>query len=182
MRKHGCNAWGGAAVMQRRWLVAMAGVAALAGCGAVAYQFLPDPVTGPFAEVLPGYLQQLERARAGTTPTGIANFRAKVVVVDMATRRVDAIQAKLPMPMRAAHPSEVGTLIGMVCGTQDVGGYNDGRKAVESVCRAWVIDVADHRPVGQFTFVNPPAGLNAGRPPPRPDSQLVDYLKELRMR
>ena len=168
--------------MRRRWLILMGAVAVAVAGGALAYQYLPDPATGPFAAALPGYLVQIERVRAGTIQPGIANFRGKVVVVDLATRRVDVVQAKLPRAMRASKPEEVGTLIGMVCGTQEVGGYNNGRVETEHRCRAWAIDVVENRPMGQFNFVNPPDEVGSRRIPARPDDQLVDYLKELRMR
>jgi hypothetical protein len=135
----------------------------------------------PFKEHLATYTQpinQPEKEFTSKKPIG------KCVTVDMEKNEVDSIYFDLPDELRAETPDQVGTIVQLNWGKQQVNEYEGGKPAYKQRCDVLVVDRATMSAVAAETFwgSDPPSQIKSSQSEgsgDKPTDQVVNFLKGL---
>ena len=117
-------------------------------------------------------------------PNAQAMIRGRVIPVDMRTRNIDEIYFRLPEEIRSVSPDDVGTILWLQCGKQDVGRYEGGAPARVQTCEVTLIDKATFSVVAQRDFrgSEPPEKISSKSSEgvgAAPTAEILSYLKGL---
>jgi hypothetical protein len=122
---------------------------------------------------------------AGVAPPELGAYVVgKIIPVDMRdSKKIDWLYYDLPGELQPSTPEEVGTIVWLFWGEQQVGKYTTGGGAYVRTCRVTVIDRIKNVRVTEMTF-------QGGQPPQTirgsgngygdyPTEQIVNWLKSL---
>jgi hypothetical protein len=117
-------------------------------------------------------------------PNARAVIKGRVIPVDMGTRNIHAIHFMLPKELRSLSPDDVGTIMWLQWGKQDVGRYEGGAPARVQTCEVTLIDKATFSVVAQRDFRGsaPPEKISSKSSEgvgSAPISEIVTFLKSL---
>ena len=108
-----------------------------------------------------------------------------MIVVDTAAKDIDGVWYDLPDNLRAAKPEEVGTVVWVTWGKDQVDTYENGAPAYVQTCKVTVIDKQTQTVLWdsqQFRGDEPPMEIDFSASEgsgSKPTEQVVDYLKGL---
>jgi hypothetical protein len=147
----------------------------------VIYQWLivPEITLRRFTESVPGYV-----AVASQTPpieTQPARLIGKLLPINLNGGRIDPFLFQLPQELRATDPSQVGTIVGMRCGSTVVGKYGNlgSASVMNCIMQLWKSGTGEF--LGSATFSGPPPPQYSAQSVtgPVPLNQMVQYLVAL---
>lgn len=131
----------------------------------------------PFKEQMAAYTAQ-PKGEAKEMP-----LRGKIIPIDIDKKEVDDIYWEMPEDMRADKPDDVGTIVWLKWGKEQIGTYTGGSAAEVQTVVVTVIDKKE----GVQTHTT---SLRGGNPPqskkssqsgvgPKPTTEIINFLKAL---
>ncbi len=145
-------------------------------------QLMQMEAVAPFEKHLAEYTAEPTRPSGGFPTTYI---KGKVVPVEFrkGKQAIDYLYFDLPPELKAQTPEEVGTVVWLEWGEDQVGDYDDDDPAFVQTVKVSVIDKERGRMVGQKSFRGgPPPNTKTYDGPgygPKPTAEIVQYLTSL---
>lgn len=134
----------------------------------------------PFETHLDAYMKESK----GMEPTPGQKLAGKLITVDINERKIDYLYFDLPDNMRADNPEEVGTIVQLNWGKNQVGEYTGGKPAWKQYCFVSVMDKASGKLFFQNVFEgsDPPSTIKSSQSSgssSKPSDEIVAFLKGL---
>jgi hypothetical protein len=134
----------------------------------------------PFKEHLAEYTKPVAAGLPGQ-PVGSKKMAGKCVTVDMDSKEVDYVYFDLPEELRAETPDQVGTVVQLKWGKEQVGDYK-GKPAWKHNCTVTVVDRATMSPIASSMFwgSDPPSSIKSSQSEgngDKPYDQIVNFVK-----
>jgi hypothetical protein len=108
------------------------------------HQVYLDPFKAHFSEYTTVSSLKPNRAQA--------YLKGKIIAVNKKEKKIDDIYFKLPEELRATKPENVGTIVWLDWGEDEVGTYTDAETATVITCHMTVIDKSIPAIVGEINF------------------------------
>lgn len=114
---------------------------------------------------------------------GTGKIKGKVIPIDMTANTVDYIYFDLPDELRPAKPEDVGTVVLLQWGKNQVGTYTGGSAAYQQTVQVTVLDKDTRDIIGQQSFSGsmPPQRKKSSESGTgsKPETEVINFVKAL---